>query len=54
MLQTEYLLEIGKLLVFSHLFNSRVTHVARFAAEWKHAERVAADDAQARDSERLR
>ena len=48
-----YLLEIAELFVFSHLFNSGVSHVARFSAEWENSKRIAADNAQAGNRERL-
>ena len=46
MLKSEDFLQVGKFLIFSHLFYSRVAHIARLSPEWKHAVRVASHNAQ--------
>ena len=54
MLEPENLFEVGKFLIIGHLFYRGIPHVARLAPEWKHAERVAAYNAQTSNGQRFR
>ena len=54
MLKPEDLFQVGKFLVFGHLLHRRVPHIARLSPEWKHAERIAAYNAQTSNGQRFR
>ena len=54
MLEPEDLLQIAEFFVISHLLYRSIPNIARLTPEWKHAERVAAYNAQARNSKSLR
>ena len=54
MLEPEDLFEVGKFLIIGHLLYRSIPHIARLSPEWKHAERVAAYNAQTSNGQRFR
>ena len=54
MLQPKDLLQVAEFLVFGHLLYRSIPYIARLTPEWKHAESVAAYNAQTGNGQRFR